>query len=265
MLFGQRDRPGAQLFFVDAPFRFLFGDEPEGFFHREFAGFRLALAQAGEHAAQLLGHFFHAGRRHDFHARSRLGDFDVKLGVVQLAFAQALAEDLPSVALLALGFAVRVARRRQQRVQDAVLGGVFGLGPHLAHGGFAGLLDRDFDQIADDGVHIASHVAHFGEFGGLDLDERRVGQACQAAGDLGLAHAGGAYHQDVLGYDFVAQGLGDLLAAPAVAQRHGDRTLGVFLADDVFVQFRDDFFGGHVGGGHGKRAYRVSTMWFWLV
>src|SRR5690606_30615942 len=31
-----------------------------------------------------------------------------------------------------------------------------------------------------------------------------------------------------------------LLAAPAVAQRHGDRALGVVLADDIAVELGDD-------------------------
>src|SRR6218665_841203 len=69
----------------------------------------------------------------------------------------------------------------------------------------------------DDGVDILAHIAHLGEFGGLDLDEGRIGQFGQTAGDLGLAHAGGAYHQDVLGRDLLAQTALHLLAAPAVA------------------------------------------------
>jgi hypothetical protein len=40
----------------------------------------------------------------------------------------------------------------------------------------ARLLDGHFGQIADDGVHILAHIAHFGELGGLDLDEGRIGQ-----------------------------------------------------------------------------------------
>ena len=39
-----------------------------------------------------------------------------------------------------------------------------------------------------------------------------------------------------------------LLAAPAVAQGDGDRALGVVLADDVAVEFGNDFAGGK--GGH---------------
>ena len=39
--------------------------------------------------------------------------------------------------------------------------------------------------------------------------------------------------------------LAHLLPAPAVAQRDGDRLLGFLLADDVLVEFVDDFLGGH--------------------
>jgi len=88
---------------------------------------------------------------------------------------------------------------------------------------------------------IAADVADLGELGRLDLDERCVGQLGQAASDLGLAHAGRSDHQDVLGRDFLAQRVSHLLAAPTVAQRHGDGLLGLVLADDVLVEFGDDF------------------------
>src|SRR3546814_213265 len=96
----------------------------------------------------------------------------------------------------------------------------------------------------------------FGELGGLDLDEGGVGQFGQAARDFGLAYTGGPYHEDVLGDDFVAQRLGHLLAAPAVAQgdRHG--ALGAILSDDVLVEFGDDFSGSHVGGRHSLALLR---------
>ena len=66
----------------------------------------------------------------------------------------------------------------------------------------------------------------------------------QAAGDLGLADAGGADHQDVLGNDVVGDVGRKLLAAEAVAQGDAYRFFGVFLPDDVLVQFLDDFLGG---------------------
>ncbi len=113
--------------------------------------------------------------------------------------------------------------------------------------GFARLLHGDVDQVADDRVDVAADVADLGELGRLDLDERGLGQAGQAARDLGLADAGGPDHQDVLRRDLAAQGLLDVLAPPAVAQRDGDGALGAVLADDVLVQLVDDFAGGHHG------------------
>ena len=61
-----------------------------------------------------------------------------------------------------------------------------------------------------------------------------------------LPTPGRADHQDVLRRDFAAQRLVDLDAAPAVTQRDRDGTLGLVLADDVLVQFLDDFPGCHL-------------------
>jgi hypothetical protein len=143
------------------------------------------------------------------------------------------------------------------------------------HGLLAHLLDRGLHQVADDGVDVAPDVADLGELGRLDLDEGRVGEPRQAARDLGLADAGGADHQDVLRRDLLAQRLGDLLAAPAVAQRDRHRALGGGLADDVLVEFVDDLLrrhGSSSGPGPRRRGRcqrsnprSVSITWFWLV
>jgi hypothetical protein len=107
------------------------------------------------------------------------------------------------------------------------------------------LIDARFEQIADDRLDVAADVADLGEAGRLDLDEGSVHQLRHAAGDLGLADAGRADHQDVLGADLVAQLLGQPLAAQAGAQRDRDGALRVALADDVAVEFGDDGGGGH--------------------
>ena len=116
-----------------------------------------------------------------------------------------------------------------------------GLGLHL----FALLLahqrNGDLDKVPGDGIHIPAHIAHFGEFGRLDLEEGRARELGETAGDLGLAHARRADHQDVLRRDLFAQPLGQVLATPAVSQRNGDRFLGVALADDVAIELMDDF------------------------
>jgi hypothetical protein len=65
--------------------------------------------------------------------------------------------------------------------------------------------------------------------------------------DLGLAHAGRPDHQDVLRIDLLAQVIAQLLAPPAVPERHGHGALGVLLPDDEAVELRDDFAGGEIG------------------
>ena len=133
----------------------------------------------------------------------------------------------------------------QQHIQDALFGSIFGAYALLLDFRLTRLLDRHFGQVADDGIHILADIAHFGELGGFDLDEWRIGQTRQAPCDLSLAHASGANHENVLGCDLGAQRLIDLLAAPAIAQRNGHRTLGPLLADDVAIEFTDNFLGGH--------------------
>src|SRR3569832_2291057 len=117
---------------------------------------------------------------------------------------------------------------------------------HLAHLLFAGLLDPELDQIADDSVNVAADIADFGEFRGFNLDEGRIGELGQPPRDLGLADAGRADHQDILGRDFVPQRLFNLLPAPAVAQRNRHCALGARLAYDMFIEFGDNLLRSHV-------------------
>ena len=169
-----------------------------------------AAPQVLEHALQLLGHFLHAGRRHDLHADRHGADFDLDLPLVELALAQHLSKALPGVVVARR--AVRDEARapglgaRQQHIQHAVLGGIRGTVAHLGDFLFAGHFHGDLDKIADDRVYFAANIAHFSEFRRLDLDERRLRQARQPPGDLGLADARGSDHQDVLRRDLGAQG-----------------------------------------------------------
>ena len=105
---------------------------------------------------------------------------------------------------------------------------------------------RFLDQVARDLLDVAADIADLGELGRLDLEEGRVGELGQTARNLGLAAAGGADHQDVLRRHLVAQIGGELLAAPAIAQRHGDGALGLVLADDMRVERSDDRLGSQV-------------------
>ncbi len=116
------------------------------------------------------------------------------------------------------------------------------LGPLAHRGRHLGLdhADAELGEVADHGLHVAADVADLGVLGGLHLEERRLGELGQAAGDLGLPDAGGPDHDDVLRRDLVAQLGGQVLPPPAVAQRDGHRALGLVLADDVAVELGDD-------------------------
>ena len=112
----------------------------------------------------------------------------------------------------ACGSASRVASAgagADQRVEHALLGGELrpwratSLRLALAH-----QPDARLDQVADDLLDVAADIADLGELGRLDLDERRAGELGQAARDLGLADAGRADHQDVLGQHLLAQLVG---------------------------------------------------------
>jgi hypothetical protein len=122
-----------------------------------------------------------------------------------------------------------------------------GLAGGQAHGLAAAVAlqpDGFLDQVAGDLFHVAADIADLGELGRFHLDEGRVGQLGEAAADLGLAAAGGADHQDVLGRHLVAQLGVELLPAPAVAQRHGDRALGLLLTDDMGIERGNNRLGG---------------------
>ena len=106
---------------------------------------------------------------------------------------------------------------------------------------FADHFDGDLDQVANHGFDIAAHVADFRELGSLDLQERRVGQLSEAAGDFGFAYARWADHDDVLGDDLFGHFGRELLPAHAIAQGNGDGALRVLLADNVLVELGDNF------------------------
>ena len=136
-----------------------------------------------------------------------------------------------------------------QGIEHALLGSLLRLGLHVLALALARQRDGDLDEVAHDLLDVAADIADLGELGRLHLEERRAGELGEAAGNLGLADAGRADHQDVLRQHFLAQPVVELQPAPAVAQRDRDRALGVVLADDVAVEFRDDFARGKVGHG----------------
>ena len=133
-----------------------------------------------------------------------VGDLQFDFAVVQLSFAQFLAEGLAGA------FAGVLA---DQCRENPFLGGQFGFGGDAFALVFAGHVDGVFDQIADDLLDIAADIADFGEFGRFDLDKGRFGEPGQAPRDFGLADAGRADHQDVLGQHLFAHRAVDFTGA----------------------------------------------------
>lgn len=54
-----------------------------------------------------------------------------------------------------------------------------------------GLLDRNVDQISNDGIDVTSMEPHLGEFGGLNFDEGGVTQLGNSSRNFRLAHPRG--------------------------------------------------------------------------
>ena len=220
-------------------------------FHRHAA----RLCAAAEGLAQHVGQVDHAGAaRHAGYFElpgARVRHLDLDLLVVEFTGAQLAAE----------GVARRLAGvRSHQRVDHAALRIELRLCFHVlaARGACHG--DAGFDEVAHDLVHVAANVTNLGELGGFHFQEWRVGELGKAAGDLRLAHAGGADHEDVLRHHLVTKRAFQLLAAPAVPERDGDGALGFRLADDVAVQFRDDLAGGKIGHVRSQAVASVSTV-----
>ncbi len=210
--------------------------------HRQLAPHRAAPEGLAENVAERGHAHAHAGLagdiKHRHAARRIVLQVQLDLAVVKLARAQFFAKHLA-------GLLARVLAGN--RLDHALFGLCLGGGLHVfAHLG-AGLDDRRIHQVAHDLLDVAPDVAHLGELRGLDLDERRARQLGEAAADLGFAHAGRPDHQDVFRIHLFADLVGQLLAPPAVAQRHGHGALGVLLADDEAIKLRDNLAWSQVG------------------
>src|SRR5690606_6387006 len=149
-----------------------------------------------------------AGWGEDFHRTQTRGDLDLDLFTVELAFAQLLAEYLSSIAVFAF------ANAGEQRVEYLIFRSVRGLAGHFFVFLFAQQFHRHEHEVANDGVDVSAHIAHFGELGGLYLDERRAGQLGETTCGFGFTNARWSDHENVLGRDFVAQRFRQLHAAP---------------------------------------------------
>ena len=221
------------------------GDERlVGLAHADAPGLGFAAERLAEHVAEIDRPDGGARQAGDLEHRQSAAaglHLDLDLLVVELVGAQLLAERL------ARGGA---GCRPDERIEHALLGGE--MRPRLDLPALVLLdeADADLDEVAHDLLDVAPDIADFRELGRLHLEERGAGETGETAGDLRLAAAGRADHQDVLRQNLLLHGAFELLPPPAVAQRDGDGALGVVLADDVAVELGDDFARGE--GGHSE-------------
>ena len=246
----------SDLVHVDQALLFFLDQVLEGFVDLHLPLLGALAEEVGQHVLDVDVHLLDALVGDDLEGREiAFAHVDFDGAVVELAFAQLLAKFLAGAALRFMAgrsaSSLRAPCRRsiprrargargKQNIQQALFGVQLGLVGDVFELFFAHHFDGDLDQVANHGFDIASHVADFGELRSFHFQEWRVGELGQAAGDFGLAHAGGADHDDVLGDDFFRQVRSELLAAHAIAQSDGDGALGVLLADDMLVQLGDD-------------------------
>ena len=131
--------------------------------------------------------------------------------------------------------------QRKQQIKHAIFGQVFGFSFDSLQRRTFHQVDRLFGEVADDGFHVAPHVADFGKFRRLDFNERGVGQFRQSPRNFRFAHARRPDHDNIFRKNFFAQFRAELLAAPSIPQRDGHHPLGVTLPDHVPVEYFDDF------------------------
>ena len=167
-----------QLFRIDQFGRFFFNQQLHRVFDFQLTRFLLLAAEDLEHGLQLAGHLFHARRGHDFNAHRRRSEIDFNLFIVQLAFTQFFTERLARCRrfLRRLSLAPVVLRRWDQHVKHALFRQLFRAVTVLIDGLHANHFDRRIGQIADDGVHFFTDIAHFGELRRFNFDKRRVSQ-----------------------------------------------------------------------------------------
>ena len=249
-LLGCFNRPVLDLIFIDELGGFFIFHRFKSSLYREPARAFASRIHIGKHAFQLTGHVFQTRWCHDFYASRGFRNLDFDFFLIELSLPQLLAKYLPGGGLgvvfdLDIGIGIVVSCLWQQYVQNAFFSEIFGQVLHFLHFGFTNHLDRHISKIAHYRFDVTAHIANFSKLGCLYLDEGGMRQFCQASGDFSFTHTGWANHQYILWRDFVAQIFIQLHAAPAIAKCDGNSTFGGLLANDVLVEFRGDFSGGH--------------------
>ena len=222
---------------------------------RHFALFFLLPEHAGEHVFDVDVHLLDALIGDDFERRhGAFADFEIHHALVQFAFTK-LTRNFSRVRSVcsrcrgAIGFrdcSRGSRRRRKQKIENPLFGGVFGAIGHFIELFFADHVDGGFHQVANHGLHVAPDVTDFRVFRSFHFDERAAREARQSPRDFRFAHASRADHQNIFGQDVFGDFWRKFLAAHAIAQRHRYGTLGRVLSDDVFIQLDDDFPRRHV-------------------
>ncbi len=182
---------------VDEAAGFLLEQVFPGLRDLDFALLGLAGKEVAQHVFEVEVHLLHARGGKDLHHRGgALADFQLHEAVVQASGPEHGSQLFPgfaAVAFLEGGrrnfratvlrhfddafiFEPLMARLRgragEQQVQQPLFHRRFGLGLDLVPLFGLDLGHGQFHQVPDHGFHVPAHVAHLGEFGGLDLQER---------------------------------------------------------------------------------------------
>jgi hypothetical protein len=146
------------------------------------------------------------------------------------------------------------ARAWQQFVEHAFLGRIHRAWTHFFHFLLACHFHRNVDEVLDDRIDFAAHVADFGELGRLDFDERRAARGrARRRGDLGFADNQGRADQSGCSSGVISarQALGDMHAPPAIAQSDATARFAALCRTMCLSSSWDDFSWGH---GHGATS-----------
>ena len=120
------------------------------------------------------------------------------------------------------------------------------------------------NQAQQDIFNILAHIAGFGQRRGVGNGKGHVQDARQRLGQIGLAAAGGANHEDVGFLQFHIPGLlGGVDAFIVVIYGHAQRALGLVLPDHILIQhglhFGGQRQGGRIGRGGAHGGYVVGN------